>query len=42
MKKLFMVLVLLAAVASVTSCNTVKGMGRDIESVGDAMSDAVN
>ncbi|MCW5647112.1 MAG: entericidin A/B family lipoprotein [Sphingopyxis sp.] len=36
--------ILLALVASivVTGCNTVKGVGRDIESVGQAGSDAIN
>jgi len=36
--------ILLALVASVlvTGCNTVKGAGRDIESVGQAGSDAID
>jgi entericidin A len=36
--------VILAILASVvvTGCNTVKGAGRDIESVGQAGSDAIN
>ncbi|QCB54988.1 entericidin A/B family lipoprotein [Sphingopyxis sp. PAMC25046] len=36
--------ILLALLASVlvTGCNTVKGAGRDIESVGQAGSDAIN
>ncbi|WP_120216564.1 MULTISPECIES: entericidin A/B family lipoprotein [unclassified Sphingopyxis] len=36
--------IILAIVASVvvTGCNTVKGAGRDIESVGQAGSDAIN
>jgi len=36
--------ILLAILASVvvTGCNTVKGAGRDIESVGDAGSDAID
>ena len=35
------ILALLASVL-VTGCNTVKGAGRDIESVGQAGSDAIN
>ncbi|MBL9067573.1 MAG: entericidin A/B family lipoprotein [Sphingopyxis sp.] len=36
--------IILAILASVvvTGCNTVKGAGRDIESVGQAGSDAIN
>ncbi len=36
--------IILAVLASVvvTGCNTVKGAGRDIESVGQAGSDAIN
>ncbi|MFC3785874.1 entericidin A [Sphingopyxis italica] len=36
--------ILLALLASVlvTGCNTVKGAGRDIESVGEAGSDAID
>lgn len=42
MKKIFAVLVLLGAILSITACNTVKGVGRDVENVGDAMKDAAN
>ena len=31
-----------ATVASLTACNTVKGLGRDIESVGRSGDDAIN
>jgi entericidin A len=37
----FSVLLIVAASLLVTACNTVKGAGRDIESVGQAGSDAI-
>lgn len=36
MKKMIAVAALGAAVVTLTACNTVKGLGRDIESVGEA------
>ena len=42
MKKLLIVLVLLGAVLSVTSCNMLHGAGQDIENAGDAVKDAAN
>ncbi len=42
MKKVLVVLTLFAALLTATACNTVKGVGRDIENVGDAMSDAAH
>jgi predicted small secreted protein len=42
MKKLLMVLVLLGAVLSVTSCNMLKGAGQDVEEAGDAVKDATS
>ena len=42
MKKLCILVVLLGALFSMTGCNTVKGVGQDVESVGDAMKDAAN
>ncbi len=36
------ILVLLAASLMASACNTVKGVGRDIESVGNAGSDAIH
>ncbi|GAA4770513.1 entericidin A/B family lipoprotein [Novosphingobium ginsenosidimutans] len=43
MKKRIIAAILLASVAVTTSaCNTVKGLGRDIESVGDAGDKAIN
>ena len=42
MKKLCIMLVLLGVVLSITGCNTIKGAGKDVESVGDAMKDAAN
>jgi len=41
MKKVLLVLAMFVVLVTLTSCNTVKGVGQDIESVGDAMSDAV-
>ena len=43
-KMRFIALVLVAsmAVSFVAACNTVKGVGRDIESVGDAGEDAMD
>ena len=42
MKKLIIMLVLLGAVVGVTSCNTIKGAGQDIEKAGDAVKDAAD
>ena len=42
MKKLCMMLVLLVALLSVSGCNTIRGMGEDVEAVGDGVSDAVH
>ena len=42
MKKLLIMLALLGVVLSVTSCNMIKGAGKDIENAGDAMKDAAN
>jgi len=42
MKRLFMILVLLGVAAVVTSCNMLRGAGRDIEKVGDSIQDAAN
>jgi len=36
------VIVLVAAAMALGACNTVKGAGRDIESVGQAGEDAIN
>lgn len=38
-RKLVSVLVLVGAIGSVSGCNTVDGMGRDIERAGEATSD---
>ena len=40
MKKLLIMLVLLGVVLSVTSCNMLKGAGKDIEDAGEAVQDA--
>ena len=42
MRKLMMALGLAAVTLTATACNTVKGAGRDIESVGQAGHDAIN
>ena len=43
MKKLFIMIALLAAVFSVTSCsNTADGVGIDVEKAADAVKDATN
>ena len=36
------VLLVLTAVMAVSACNTVKGIGRDIESAADAVEEAVS
>ncbi|MEY5007434.1 MAG: hypothetical protein RL764_750 [Pseudomonadota bacterium] len=41
MKRSFMVLMLASFSLMVTACNTVKGLGRDIESVGEAGGKAI-
>jgi predicted small secreted protein len=40
-KKLILTLATAAICLGVSACNTVKGVGRDIESVGEAGSDAI-
>jgi predicted small secreted protein len=40
MKKLFMLLALLCVLVSSTSCNMLRGAGRDIENVGDSIEHA--
>lgn len=42
MRTLFMMLVLLGVLVSVTSCNMLRGAGQDIENVGDAVQDAAS
>jgi predicted small secreted protein len=42
MKKITLLVVLLIGLLSTLGCNTVKGVGRDIEKVGDKMEDAVD
>jgi entericidin B len=41
-QKIILALVASGIVASASACNTVKGVGRDIESVGQAGSNAIN
>ena len=42
MKKLFIVLVLLGAVLSVTSCNMLRGAGQDVKDAGSAVKRAAD
>lgn len=42
MRKIIIVLGLAAMTLGTAACNTVKGLGRDIESVGQAGDDAIN
>jgi predicted small secreted protein len=42
MRKLILVLVLGALCVSALGCNTVQGVGRDIEVAGEALQDAVD
>lgn len=39
-RKVVLVLVLLGMMVASVGCNTVRGIGRDISAVGDALSDA--
>jgi entericidin B len=41
-KKIILALIAGGIVFGAAACNTVKGVGRDIESVGQAGSDAIN
>lgn len=38
----FPIILLIGASLLISACNTVKGIGRDIESVGEAGSDVIN
>ncbi|MFT4056970.1 MAG: entericidin A/B family lipoprotein [Novosphingobium sp.] len=40
--RIFAAIILGGALFTTTACNTVKGLGRDIESVGQAGSNAIN
>ena len=42
MKKSALIFVALSAALALSACATVKGLGRDIESVGQAGSEAIN
>ncbi len=42
LRKMLLTLAAADVALSATACNTVKGVGRDIESVGQAGSDAIN
>lgn len=42
MKKLFIMLLVLGAMWSVTGCNMFRGAGEDLEEAGDAVKDATN
>ena len=41
-RKIIFMLAAAATVASLTACNTIKGLGRDIQSVGQAGDDAIH
>jgi predicted small secreted protein len=40
-KKLILALAALGLIAGASACNTVKGVGQDVESVGEAGDDAI-
>ncbi|MGZ0656117.1 entericidin A/B family lipoprotein [Coraliomargarita sp. W4R53] len=42
MKKIFSILLALSALVAMTACNTVDGLGEDIEDAGESMQDASN
>jgi len=42
MRKIILAFGLAAMALTTTACNTVKGLGRDVESVGQAGSDAID
>lgn len=42
LRKMLLTLAATGVAFTATACNTVKGVGRDIESVGQAGSDAIN
>ncbi len=42
MKRLFMILLTLVMALSVTSCNMLRGLGKDIEHVGDSIEHVVH
>ena len=42
MIKFFVLIALAAALLSTSACNTVRGVGRDVEEVGDSVKDAAN
>lgn len=42
LRKMLVALIVTSVALSAAACNTVKGAGRDVESVGQAGSDAIN
>jgi len=42
MKKLLSIFAVLSALVALTACNTVDGVGQDLEDAGDSMQDASN
>ena len=42
MKKIMLLMVLVLGLLSATGCNTVRGMGKDVEQAGDKIEDAVD
>jgi entericidin B len=41
-KKCFVVLAVLGAISFLSACNTVQGVGRDVEATGEAIEDAAD
>ncbi|MEQ9316190.1 MAG: entericidin A/B family lipoprotein [Henriciella sp.] len=42
MKRMVLALVALFAIPALSACNTIKGIGQDVEAAGDAVSDAAS
>lgn len=42
MKKLLIIAMVLGALLSITACNTIHGMGKDVQAVGDGVGDATD
>lgn len=42
MKTIVLLMATIAAILMLTACNTIEGVGEDVEATGDAVSDAAN
>ncbi|MEE2878961.1 MAG: entericidin A/B family lipoprotein [Pseudomonadota bacterium] len=42
MKTIALLLATMVAILTLTACNTIEGVGEDVEATGDAVSDAAN